>query len=403
MLNYLREVRPSITHPILRSILRIPPIPAGLTLHLATEKKDLEQVYRLLHDVYVEMGFMETHASKMRLNVYNMLPHTSTVIAKINGEIVGTVSVIRENPLGLPLDESVDTGFYRKPGWQIAEVTSLAVTREWRGQGQILFPLLKFVYEYAAKFLKVDVFQIATALDKEDFFRALLFFEPITEAVFRDPLINGTPVTPLYLDLGHAKAQFKRAYGSRGPQGDLHSYFTGLELPTFRFPERKLNHALDPMLTPELFKYLFQDKSDLVDRLSDTELHALRSIYRASPILKLLPEPNSIPPYPPKRSAQRYVVSCPAFLESPEGDETVQLVDVSESGFRMFSKMPLRLSGDYGFRVQISPSQTVPIMARPIWSRRRREWGFAIIEAPTGWTDFLAYLEGQLSGNSAAA
>ena len=401
MLNYLREMRPSVTHPILRSMVRIPPIPAGLTVELASKKKDLEQVYRLLHEVYVEMGFMETHPSAMRLNVYNMLPHTSTVVAKINGEVVGTVSIIRENPLGLPLDESIDTGFYRKPGWQIAEVTGLAVTRQWRGQGQVLFPLLKFVYEYAVGFLKVDVFQIATALDKEDFFRALLFFEPITDAVLRDPLINGTSVAPLYLDLSHAKAQFKRAYSSRSPSSDMHTYFTSLELPTFRFPERKLNQALDPMLTPELFKYFFRDKSDLLDRLSDRELHALRSIYRNSPILNLLREPNSIPPYPPKRSAQRYVVSCPAFLESPEGDETVQLVDVSESGFRLHSKMPLRLAGPYGFRIQLSASQTIPLVAKPVWNRRRREWGFAIVEAPVGWSEFLAHLESQLSGKAA--
>ena len=220
ILNCLRDIRPSITHPILRSLVRIPTIPPGLTVELASSKEDFEQAYRLLHDVYVEIGFMEPHPSGLRLNVYNMLPHTSTIVAKINGEVVGTISVIRENPLSLPLDESIDTTFYRKPGWQIGEVTGLAVIREWRGQGQILFPLLKFIYEYSIDFLKVDVFQIAAALDKEDFFRALLFFEPIADTVLRDPLINGTPVAPLYLDLNHARTQFKRAYGDRGPNAD---------------------------------------------------------------------------------------------------------------------------------------------------------------------------------------
>lgn len=401
MLGYLREMRPSITHPILRSMVRLPAIPPGLAVELATQREDLEQAYRLLHDVYVEMGFMERHPSGMRLNVYNMLPYTATVVAKINGEVIGTVSIIRENLVGLPLDASIDTSFYRKPGWQIAEVTGLAVTSKWRGQGQVLFPLLKFVYEYAIGYLKVDVFQIATALDKEDFFRALLFFEPLSEAVYRDPLINGTPAVPLYLNLADGKAKFMRAYGNKGPEADLHSYFTSLELPCFKFPVRTLNQALDPFLTPELFKYFFKEKSDLCERLSDHELHALRSIYRASPILSLLKEPNSIPPYPARRAAQRYVVSCPALLEGPDGDESVHLVDVSETGFRLFSKMPLRLTDNCGFRIQLSNNQSIPIVAKPIWNRRRREWGFSIVEAPNGWREFLAHLETQLSGKAA--
>lgn len=401
MLKHLREMRPSITHPILRSMLRLPSIPPGLTIELATGKADLEEAYRLLHEVYVEMGFMERHPSGMRLNVYNMLPHTSTVVAKMQDEVIGTISVIRENQLGLPLDASIDTSFYRKPGWQIAEVTSLAVARQWRGQGQVLFPLLKFVYEYAVGYLKVDVFQIATALDKEDFFRALLFFEPISETVYRDPLINGTPAVPLYLNLADGKSKFMRAYGQKGPEADLHGYFTNLELPEFKFPVRAVNQALDPFLTPELFKYFFKEQSDLAERLSDHELHALRSIYGTSSILPLLRVPASIPPYPARRAAQRYVVSCPAILEGPDGDESVQLVDVSETGFRFFSKMPLRLTGSCGFRIQLSNHQSIPIVAKPVWNRRRREWGFHITETPNGWREFLAHLESQMSGKAA--
>lgn len=396
ILKYLRDLRPSITHPFLRNMVRLPLIPPGLKIHLAREQGDLEQAYRLLHRVYVDMGFMETHPSGLRLNVYNMLPHTATVVAKIGDEVVGTISVIRENPLGLPLDESIDTSFYRKPGWQVAEVTGLAVSAEWRGGGEILFPLLKYIYQYAADYLKVNVFQIATAIEKEDFFRALLFFEPISDTVMRDPLINGTLVVPLYLDLNHAKVQFRRTYGQRGPHADLFSYFTTLDLPNFSFPERHLNQALDPFLTPELFKYFFRDRTDLVDRLSDRELHVLRSIYRNSPLSPFFPTPNSLPPYPARRTAQRFAVNCPAWLENSEGDELVQLMDVSETGFRLFSKLPMRLSGHCGFRIQVSPTQSIPITAVPIWNRRRREWGFQLVEIPLGWREFLAHLENQI-------
>ena len=383
----------SLTHPFLRQMVSLPPIPPGLEIQVAETQSDLEGAYRLLHDVYVEIGFMEAHPSKMRLNVYNMLPHTSTIVAKMNGQVIGTITLIRENPLGLPLDESIDTSFYRKPGWQVAEVTSLAVAKEWRGNGQVLFPLLKFIYEFAVVHLKVDVFQIATALPKADFFRALLFFDPITEKLFRDPLINGNLVTALYLDLNNAKLQFKRTYASKPVSSNMFTYFTALDLPCFKFPKQVAGQALNPVMTSDLFKYFFTEKTNLTQRLSDREIHVLRDIYRTSTLNQWLPQPNSLPPYPPRRVAQRFVVSCPAVLESELGDETVLLLDVSETGFRLFSKMPMRLSHECHFRIQLTETQTLPVTAKPVWNRRQREWGFTLVDAPKGWLEYLAHLE----------
>lgn len=378
-------------------MVSLPPIPPGLEICIADNQTDLEGAYRLLHDVYVEIGFMEKHPSNLRLNVYNMLPHASTVVAKMDGKVIGTLSLIRENPLGLPLDESIDTSFYRKPGWQVAEVTGLAVSKEWRGGGKILFPLLKFIYEYAVGHLKVDVFQIATALSKADFFRALLFFDPITDSVFRDHLINGNLVTALYLDLNHAKSQFKRVYGGRPVSSNVYTYFTSLDLPCFKFPIQVAGQALNPVLDKQMFQYFFQERTNLIERLSDREIHVLRDIYRSSSLREMLPEPNSQPPYPPRRVAQRFVVSCPAVLEGEMGDESVTLLDVSETGFRLFSKMPMRLANDCHFRVHLSETHTLPIVAKPVWNRRQREWGFTLLEAPQGWKEFLNHLETQLN------
>lgn len=401
-LSYIREIRPTLTYPFLRQMVRLPTIPPGLTISLARSKEDLEAAFRLLHDVYVEIGFMEPHPSGLRLSVYNAIPQTSVAVAKMNGKVIGTLSLIRDNPLGLPLDQSIDTGFYRKPGWQVGEVSGLAVSPEWRGQGQVLFPLLKFIYNYATTYAKLDVLQIATALTKEDFFRALLFFEPISEMVFRDPFINGNTVSPLYLDLNNARTLFKRAYGDRGPRSDLHGYFTDLELPNFQFPERKMTQTIDPVWTPELFKYFFQNRTNLFERMSDREIHALQDIYRLTPMEKHLPQANSNPPHPPRRSAQRHPVMCQALLESDQGDEPVTLLDVSPAGFRIFSKLPMRLEGICHFRVQITPQQTLLLSAKPIWNKRRREWGLSIVEAPLGWAEFLNHLSYQLEHPKAA-
>lgn len=396
------ELWSSLTHPILRQLFKIPSPPPHLRFEIASTAQDLTSAFQLLHDVYVQAGLMEKSDSGLRLSVYNMLPHSTTLIAKLHNQIVGTATIIRENPIGLPLDECLNTESYKKAGWQVAEVTGLAISPEWQGSGKILFPFLKYIYQFAAQYLKVDAFQIATEVQKSDFFRGLLFFEPISDQVYRDPFINGNLVTALYLNLQTAKAEFNRVYGKRPEKSNLYRYFTQnsldakIESPQFLFPKQIPGHALAPILTASIFKQLFIQKSNLVERLSDREIHILNQIYIETPISKLLPLAHSSPPFPPRRKTHRHVVSCHAILEGRLGDEAVTLLDVSESGFRVFSKMPVRLSQACHFRIELNYLKDIPITAKPVWNRRQREWGFVIVDPPPEWQQFLVELEGSL-------
>lgn len=404
MVGLLGDLKPSLAHPIYRAIVTIPPHPEGVEFKVASNKAELEGAYRLLHNAYVAVNLMNPEPSGMRLNAYNALPTTTTIVAKKDDKIIGTVTIVRDNPLGLPLDETVDTTSIRKPGWRVAEVTGLAVDKDWRSRGQIFFPLLKYLYHYATYFMQVDVLQIATTLERADFFRAVLFFEPLVDSVVADPLINNFPVETLYIDLSNARIQMKRFYGGRATAAaNLHQYFTGSELPGFIFPKRDNYAASDPVMSAELFTYFFKEKTDLIYKLTDRETHVLKSIYHGTPIAEMLPTPQTTPPFPRRRESMRYTVNCPAVLEQEMGDESVTLLDVSESGFRLFCRMPMRLSETCFFRVFISPQKSVPLAAQPVWNRQKREWGFTIIEAPSEWGSYLRYLNDQLANPSKRA
>ena len=71
----------------------------------------------------------------------------------------------------------------------------------------------------------------------------------------------------------------------------------------------------------DLLTYFFKHKTNLLEQLSDRELFALREIYRGTPMTKILREPQGIPPFPPRRRDQRFLVSCPAMMECEDGDE----------------------------------------------------------------------------------
>ena len=63
-------------------------------LKIADTKEELEACFTLLHDAYVDSGFMKPDPSGMRVTIYHALPTTTTLCAKYDGQVVGTLSLI---------------------------------------------------------------------------------------------------------------------------------------------------------------------------------------------------------------------------------------------------------------------------------------------------------------------
>ena len=74
-----------------------------LVLKIAETKEELEACFKLLHDAYVSSGFMTPDPSGMRVTIYHALPTTTTLCAKFDDQVVGTLSLIRESAIGFPL------------------------------------------------------------------------------------------------------------------------------------------------------------------------------------------------------------------------------------------------------------------------------------------------------------
>jgi hypothetical protein len=64
--------------------------------------------FKLLHDAYVSEGFMKPGPSGLRATIYHALPTTTTLCAKVDGKVVGTLSLIRESVFGFPLQAIFD-------------------------------------------------------------------------------------------------------------------------------------------------------------------------------------------------------------------------------------------------------------------------------------------------------
>ena len=86
---------------------------ARLELKIADTQDELEACFRILHDAYVAAGFMQPDPSGLRVTIYHALPTTTTLCAKWDGQVIGTISMIREGVFGFPLQSVFNLGQVR--------------------------------------------------------------------------------------------------------------------------------------------------------------------------------------------------------------------------------------------------------------------------------------------------
>ena len=89
---------------------------------------ELKKVLQLVHDSYVRSGYMKPNPAQIRLGVHYALPSTRTFVALEEEEIVATVSLFADSPLGLPLDSLYSdwVGGLRSQRRKVGEVGMLA-------------------------------------------------------------------------------------------------------------------------------------------------------------------------------------------------------------------------------------------------------------------------------------
>lgn len=323
----------------------------GLQLKIADTREELEACFALLHDAYVGEGFMPPDPSGLRVTAYHALPTTTTLCAKIDGRVVGTLSLIREGVFGLPMQTAFDLGSVRaKPG-RIAEVSALAVHRDYRGTGgRILFPLMKFMYEYCTAYFDTRHLVIAVNPNKIEMYEALLMFQRLPAApVERYDFANGAPAVGATLDLSTASDTMRSVYAGRGARRNLHAYFVDWRLPNLVTPLRRYHTTNDPVMTEALIEHFFVRRTKAYASMDPRRQLLLRSMYALGPLPSDQPSADQ-PTGGTRRAHPRYSISFPACWRPIGGgpELRLRLTDLSLSGFRAEGDRPLP-SGQRGW------------------------------------------------------
>ena len=333
-------------HGIYRSFVDCDPAPnARLVLKIADSQEELEACFKLLHDAYVSSGFMTPDPSGMRVTIYHALPTTTTLCAKLDDQVIGTISLIRESAIGFPLQRIFDLSEVREKAGYIAEVSALAIHPKFRRTGgTILFPLMKFMYEYCTTFFDTRHLVIAVNPRHIEMYESLLFFRRLNaKTVENYDFVNGAPAVGATLDLKHAPEIMRKAYANKPERRNLHHYFLETKLPNIQLPNRRFFTTNDPVLTPDLINYFFNERTTVFAELSERKKTLLHLIYDLPAYQKVLPPTLNAPDDVKNRRHERFSVKCPASLNisTEERPIKIEIDDVSRYGFHARTSRPV--------------------------------------------------------------
>ena len=373
---------------------------------IAETEEELEGAFRLLHDTYVDMGFMQPDKSQMRVTFYHMLPNTTTLVGLYRGEVVATVSIIRDNPDGLPLETDFDIRPLRETGSVVAEISSLAVRKDFQmSKGLVLFPLLKFLWIYCRHYFAIDQIVMATNPFHSDLFEALILFTPLSDKVVENyGFANGAKAVAKVLDLRLAPMRYAAKYADEEASKNLYKFMVtpemgGVSFDNIRLPRRWDSRIFDSVITPEILKNLFVKKTKLFQNLSWIQKRLLLSHYGHPSFIDAVPELRQIAEEFNVLETQiyrrRFAVRCIAQANLPFADEALRMdvFDVSSGGLLVKSSGALEEGRVYQLKVVVSEFSISTMTAKVVWQDRSGSYGLQVIRASKEWDQFIQHLD----------
>jgi GNAT superfamily N-acetyltransferase len=387
-----------------RRLVNCCPQPSGdLVVKVAETADELQACFRILHDAYVGSGFMQPHPSGLRVTPWHALPTTTTICAKVAGEVVGTLSMVREGVFGLPLQSAFDlTAVRARPG-QVAEISALAVRKDYRRTGgAVLFPLMKFMYEYCTRYFDTRHLLIAVNPNRIEMYESLLLFERLSSRVVENyAFANGAAAVGAWLDLDGAQQRFEAVYAGQPAHRDLHAYFVKTTLPQIQLPPRPYYTTNDPVMTPALLDEFFNRRTQAFDALGPRQRQLLHQVYDGPAYRPVLPAPGADGTcLQPLRSHQRHSIRCPGWFVATDALGArarlpLALVEISLGGCRVDLGAQALVLGTRGeVQVTLGPGRVSRVAVRVVRRAGPGTWGLAVEADDATWRRCVEALEG---------
>jgi hypothetical protein len=155
----------------------------GLRVVATDRWEDVDEALAVVHDGFVEAGYLEPQPSGRRMIAPYLNPGTVFFLATVDGEPVGALALIPDGPFGLPSDRSFreELDLIRRSGTPIFEAGSLVVRGPWRRHTRAIVAALVGASMRVFRETPGAVAVISVEPRQESFYRSMLAAERVAE------------------------------------------------------------------------------------------------------------------------------------------------------------------------------------------------------------------------------
>jgi hypothetical protein len=169
---------------------------------VAENQRERADAFRLVYEAYIAAGLMRPNAFQMRVMPHHLLPTTATFVALRGPRVIGTVSLVGDGRLGLPLErvygQEVDD--LRHPSTWLGEVSALANAPSAADSGfDVVIGLMRLMAQFARQH-GMEHLLVAVHPRHARLYRRAMGFQTLGgERAY--PSVCNRPAVALHLDL----------------------------------------------------------------------------------------------------------------------------------------------------------------------------------------------------------
>jgi hypothetical protein len=250
-------------------------LPDGVRITRATTTAELTQAYALVHDAFVERGYIRPARERIRVRIHEALPAMATFIAEADDQVVGVQSLITDDPdLGLPSDAAFkpEIDRLRAGGSRVCEATNEATAAEYR-RSCVPTDLMRCCFAQAVH--TGSDYLITTISPGHVKFYELLGFEQVGDVRSYSKELDD-PVALVSLDLNSLAERFADVHCDDGDdEACLKLYYIeGNPYPDWL--EAWDRQARELFANPLALREIFWTTSRLIQRLDDAQVSVLK-------------------------------------------------------------------------------------------------------------------------------
>lgn len=210
---------------------------ANVRVHLAETTPDVKAAMGLLHEIYTGRGIIKPNKARLHVTKHNALPSTMVFVAKKNDQVIATLSLARDTPIGLPIETThrPEVDSLRAQGMQIAEVVGTACDEEYRGSG-LVFYLYRIMLHSALR-SGLDYIVMRSQPKGALLYEELMACDQLGE-MRPDPTLNNKAFIALALNIKTCEGRFYERFAELAAhESTPHYFFFKKPLPQVEMPE----------------------------------------------------------------------------------------------------------------------------------------------------------------------